>query len=418
MHSSNGHRTHNDNDYDYVCSSSEIPSLYNIHHEASHQLLRLGWVVHWRLIAEGAENDAANSLEVLQTTKSRTAPRVESMKRTEKQRYGKPHTEKYAVNPVKGYCFLCTTEKTGGGVSRLRKAQKRRESPSEPDSVSDQPEKLDMTDEKPPVSDLLSLFLPQERIEYVEFMARLHIRNHWTSFHQYAKLPFPPSAGGALQSSQGALPPLELRGGRSSQVDVARAPPVISSFLLPAWGALEEVSEVEVGGLFSIPHFTPCFGNSSSWLSLPARVFLYQRRCEPPLADTRMDEGASERPAALCACDVYLIFLSNRNAPLELSKHLTVWGRATWSTRAQQSFSLACQDAPTIDSNSSNEELFYISHGLPDYLRLGAIFGWVYGWQLCYSSRGPQMRSVMWLRFFNQNALITARQLVERQRNY
>ncbi|KAK7198085.1 hypothetical protein NESM_000764600 [Novymonas esmeraldas] len=49
-------------------------------------------------------------------------------------------------------------------------------------------------------------------------------------------------------------------------------------------------------------------------------------------------------------------------------------------------------------------ELFYIASSLENYLRLGLVFGWVYGWQMCFSSGGPPPNSVIWLRLVNTSA--------------
>lgn len=73
-------------------------------------------------------------------------------------------------------------------------------------------------------------------------------------------------------------------------------------------------------------------------------------------------------------------------------------------------------DSATASEISSNKdsaeddkvEFFFLAHSLEDYFRLGAAFGWVYGWQLCYSARGPPLSSLPWLRAFNASALRAA----------
>eukprot|EP00796_Vickermania_ingenoplastis_P001615 gene1615-985_t len=58
---------------------------------------------------------------------------------------------------------------------------------------------------------------------------------------------------------------------------------------------------------------------------------------------------------------------------------------------------------------SQQMELFCIADSLDGYFRLGAAFGWIYGWQLCYSSLGPPVTSIPWLRLFNPSAYQASR---------
>ncbi len=55
-----------------------------------------------------------------------------------------------------------------------------------------------------------------------------------------------------------------------------------------------------------------------------------------------------------------------------------------------------------------NGDLFFIAHRVEDYLRLGAIFHWVCGWQLCYAPCGPMPSSVPWMRLLSPTALASA----------
>lgn len=57
-------------------------------------------------------------------------------------------------------------------------------------------------------------------------------------------------------------------------------------------------------------------------------------------------------------------------------------------------------------------EFFCIASSLDNYFRLGAAFGWVYGWQLCYCSVGPPVSSIPWLRLFNASAYQAAKALM------
>ncbi|CCW69841.1 unnamed protein product [Phytomonas sp. Hart1] len=419
MYSSNAHPTLISNGGTSLCSSSEAPSLYSIHHEASHSLLSLGWMVHWGLIMEDVADNAENAFEPLQGTKSPTLSCAQFMKKDERPPHGKPPAKKCAPSPVNEYCFFCSTEKTVGAVSRLSRNPKRKQSSHEVDHVSKQPATIDLVNAQSIFSTFLSLLRPDERFEYAAYLAGLQVRDGRTSFHQYAQLPFLPLTTLSSARPQRRLSPPSEGEKEGPPPKADRAPPVISSFFLPAWGGLEELPEAEVARLFRIPYFPPRPQDAApSPLALPARIFIYQRRREPSPSQAMGVGEMADKVVALCPCDVYLIFLNHNNTLPGLSQRLTVWGRATWSTRTLQSFPLACRDAATMTANSSNEELFFIAYGLTEYLRLGAIFGWIYGWQLCYSSRGPQTRSLTWLRLFNPNAMMAARQHVDRQGYY
>ena len=65
------------------------------------------------------------------------------------------------------------------------------------------------------------------------------------------------------------------------------------------------------------------------------------------------------------------------------------------------------QDSPDVWGRYENQ-LFFIAHKAEDYIRLGAIFHWVCGWQLCFAPCGPLPSAVPWMRLLAPAALAAA----------
>ncbi|KAG5471394.1 hypothetical protein LSCM1_01478 [Leishmania martiniquensis] len=124
-----------------------------------------------------------------------------------------------------------------------------------------------------------------------------------------------------------------------------------------------------------------------------------------------------------CACDVYLVAATARgsgDATATPGTVTSVWGyvrREDVNSRALSLPSSPSAAAQQRDSGANGSkittatpaksppgELFYIASSLENYLRVGLVLGWVYGWQLCFSSAGPPPNSVQWLRFVNNPA--------------
>ncbi|KAG5497633.1 hypothetical protein JKF63_03898 [Porcisia hertigi] len=107
--------------------------------------------------------------------------------------------------------------------------------------------------------------------------------------------------------------------------------------------------------------------------------------------------------SASCACDVYLIASAGAGSGHGAQTGDTVasvWGYVKRRDSDSQNL------APCPKSLSG--ELFYIASSVENYLRLGLALGWVYGWQMCFSSVGPPKNSVHWLRFMNSSAYSAA----------
>lgn len=155
---------------------------------------------------------------------------------------------------------------------------------------------------------------------------------------------------------------------------------------------------------------------SLTFFTIQQRSFLSERR------RTSMWRNQAASLGEICACDVYLVAATGRGAGAGAAAADTmasVWGYVKREDLDSRTVSLpsspssAAQQCKggrkgsattTTSAKSPFGELFYIASSLENYLRLGLVFGWVYGWQLCFSSAGPPPNSVLWLCLVNRSA--------------
>lgn len=302
----------------------------------------------------------------------------------------------------------------------------------------------------------LAACLPFLSTEAQGYLAALGLRTGWVSMGLYAELP-PPSAA-ASGGGRGGSGPSSLTTTASTEPPPPLGSAAISFHSLPALSDLTEVTEGDAARLLALPRYTPdgdqgdgagVVGDNFS--AAGTRFILLQKRAE--LSRRRLDvaAGSALLLGGLCPCDVYLVVAPHRSCSGGDSarrREMTVWGRTRIQGKringgrksssngssdiSRPSATLTAATPPQPSSSSSlpaslapgtevavaaaaaaEHQLFFIAHGLEDYWRLGALFGWVYGWQLTYSARGPPLRSLPWLRLFNASALEAALALHE-----
>ncbi|KAG5495904.1 hypothetical protein JIQ42_02781 [Leishmania sp. Namibia] len=196
--------------------------------------------------------------------------------------------------------------------------------------------------------------------------------------------PFPISA--VLPRGDRAAPPPQLRSG----FEAVKAPP-----------ATAVVSR-------SLPPLT--------FFTIQQRSLLSEQRRSSIWRNQTASLGES------CACNVYLVAATGQGTGDVAAVPETVasvWGYvrredvdsrtpslpSSPNAAAQQRRGGVNGSTVSVTTTKSlSGELFYIASSLENYLRLGVVFGWVYGWQLCFSSAGPPPNSVLWLRFVNNPA--------------
>ncbi|AIO00753.1 hypothetical protein LPMP_311630 [Leishmania panamensis] len=130
-----------------------------------------------------------------------------------------------------------------------------------------------------------------------------------------------------------------------------------------------------------------------------------------------------------CACDVYLVAatgMGTEDGAETVEAIASVWGYVKREDVDSRTPSLVSSPAAaaaaqqggggtkkktttTTSAKSPSGELFYIASSVENYLRLGLVFGWIYGWQMCFSSTGPPPNSVLWLRLVSSSAYEAAR---------
>lgn len=256
--------------------------------------------------------------------------------------------------------------------------------------------------------------LPYISEDYMEYIAHLGARSGNMSFRQYACLPErktvvaqPPNsptrgrkADITAFTAVGTASPHVDRAGSVSEFEGLSPRPAsfpVSFCCVPSLVSLTEVGGDALRTLLQRPRYVAGGGSASgegsrsvdvSWAS--PRLFLLQAAAplslvvasEAPTSalQERIEAGDTFTVAAVAACDVYLVLTDDA---------LTIWGCGAGGATG----------------------FFYVARSLEDYSRLGAAFGWIYGWQLCYSSRGPPQLSLPWLKLFNESALMAALRL-------
>lgn len=242
--------------------------------------------------------------------------------------------------------------------------------------------------------------LPYLSLEVLEYLATVGIRTGWMSVKLFAELPAP------VVTEEAAAP---------------SATAAVSFFTVPPLSELRVVSGGEAKELLGLPRFYPGGAESerigSSLNYGDTRFFGLQERIELSKRRLHAAGGSVLLMGDINACDVFLVLA--RQDVKDSRKELTVWGRARRKTATRRASSVGSSikaedevgDSVAAEASSLPDELFLLAHSLDDYLRLAAAFGWVYGWQLAYSSCGAPLRSLPWLRFFNASALDAALEL-------
>jgi hypothetical protein len=155
--------------------------------------------------------------------------------------------------------------------------------------------------------------------------------------------------------------------------------------------------------------------SSLTFFSIQQQSYLPEKR----RSNSRRNQMASLGES--CVCDVYLVaantpsntFLSSIAAAADGSAQDTAAICSVWGYVQRDSTKNGSAALHSNHHNNSGEsnggplpagELFYIASSLENYLRLGIVFGWVYGWQMCFSTAGPPPNSVPWLQWINTSA--------------
>ncbi|CAD2213788.1 hypothetical protein AGDE_16287 [Angomonas deanei] len=190
----------------------------------------------------------------------------------------------------------------------------------------------------------------------------------------------------------------------------------LSFFTVPTLSSIKLLTVEETNELLSQ------YQNSSqvnkTLLCRDAKLFRFQKQKELN-KKAKQHEARAVYYGDISACEIYLVLQNqNRNGLPSLS----VWGRrrrpSLKHSRSRSSISgdtncstdvsptalSACRGEPS--SNSS--VLFYLSASLEDYFRLGASFGWIYGWQQCYdrTEGNLPLGSLPWLKAYNHSAVV------------
>ncbi|GET91170.1 hypothetical protein, conserved [Leishmania tarentolae] len=287
-------------------------------------------------------------------------------------------------------------------------------------------------------------------LEAQRYLAYLGFADCWTSFFLTAGLPMVTSVAASHPSSPHKAP-LRLPATLSGAASRIRSVP-LSFYVLPAlcrWTCVspfrrDRILRESVMHPFPLPDVLLRGGRGTSPVQLPCGIetsevqgatenlsrslssltfFTIQQRLALP--EGRRPSLRRHQTAFLgemCACDVYLVAATVRGTGDGSESRDTVasvWGYVKREDAGSCTLSLPsspssvaqkCNGSPTRSTTHASStkppsgELFYIASSVENYLRLGLVFGWVYGWQMCFSSAGPPPNSVPWLRLVNSSA--------------
>ncbi|KPA78849.1 hypothetical protein ABB37_05927 [Leptomonas pyrrhocoris] len=272
------------------------------------------------------------------------------------------------------------------------------------------------------------------------YLAYLGIADCWTSLFVTAGLPSLHAAAASTALPTAAREKaLSFPATLSTPTRLDRVP--LSFYVLPALCRWKTLQPARVERLLRTAKMHPfsllrCFpdvangtsakeaaGVSSVASSVASSLVFFTIQQQTYLPDVRRSSSRRNQMASLgesCVCDVYLVasnapdgFLSSwaaadgsADAATSTTTVASVWGHVpTDEERNGWSSGDGGQDGAGLPPSG---ELFYIASSLENYLRLGIVFGWVYGWQMCFSTAGPPSNSVPWLRWINASAYAAA----------
>lgn len=214
-----------------------------------------------------------------------------------------------------------------------------------------------------------------------ECFAYIGVADLWTSFSFQAGLPpisvpSPRSGSSTSTSTKRSAESLQL----PQSVDFVQ----LSSFAVPDLHSVEKLNPSTVETLLrayrppDLPEWCPPQPINELCdfyrLSSAAEVHEGGKICEiylavPPAPASKQQQSSSAPPAG----GAILGFVDAKGFSSSL----------TYAARSKYCICDAQQDEFPLS------ELFYITHCMEDYFRIGASLGWINGWQLCYSSYGP-----------------------------
>lgn len=244
------------------------------------------------------------------------------------------------------------------------------------------------------------------------YLAYLGVADCWTSLFVTAGLPV--LDGGAATSPANSPTAARVRPtSLSSPTRFERVP--LSFYVLPAlcrWKSVK-TARVEVMLRGATEHPFPLARCAPDSAASSLTFFTMQRRSYLP--EKRRSSSRRNQMASLgesCTCDVYLVAAM---APRERAANVAtgaVVGDGAESAAAASVWGYIPPDGTggVGDAKGLRQtgEFFYIASSVENYLRLGIVFGWVYGWQMCFSTAGPPPNSVPWLQCINSSAYAAA----------
>lgn len=268
------------------------------------------------------------------------------------------------------------------------------------------------------------------------YLAYLGFADCWTSLFVTAGLPVLQPIASTTSPTASREQALRFPTTLSSPTRFDRVP--LSFYVLPAlcrWKALKATRVEKVLRTAAVHPFplSTCFpaiakraASTSSLVSmLAASCTFFAIQQQSYLPDKRRSSSRRNQMASLgesCVCDVYLVAANTPSSPCinagaagsgssaEGATAASIWGYVQRDTRKDYAWSSSSSNNNNNDGSADEDgvlptgELFYIASSLENYLRLGIVFGWVYGWQMCFSTAGPPSNSVPWLQWMNASA--------------
>lgn len=210
----------------------------------------------------------------------------------------------------------------------------------------------------------------------------------------------------------------------------AASPVAVGFFTLPSCIQMAQLDEPSRASLLSHARYPSSSLAGITPLSCEIIHFQHKKELLPSMRDASSPHPLREL-GAVCCCDVFIVlrqheepsvwglsdphshlhmtptFTSTSTSTNQLTSPISTEASASTSTGGVMSGIVLPHPSSRVATPSFEEqsnELFHISNRLEDYFRLGAAFGWVYGWQMCYASLGPPLTSIPWLRLVNASA--------------
>ena len=258
-------------------------------------------------------------------------------------------------------------------------------------------------------------------VEVERYLAYLGLADCWTSLFVTAGLPvLHPVSSPETPPTAACEKALCLPSSLSLPARFERVP--LSFYVLPAlcrWKALKPAHVEKLLRTAAVHPFSLslCFtsmrkeaaaarfsGSVSAASSAASSLTFFVIQQQSHLPDKRRSSSRRNQMASLgesCVCDVYLVAASTTD---DSEAATSVWGYVQRDAQKGNGNSKQGDKGAGETLPASTGELFYIASSLENYLRLGIVFGWVYGWQMCFSTAGPPSNSVPWLQWINASA--------------